>query len=240
MTTASEGLFTSAGDAQELFCHMDAGYEPVQHVFGNVAYSIGVGGGILGSFEDPRARRNPGIQRRLQSHAPRGPRPRSRRGAPRQSQCGRRHSNDDPALGRYARNDDGRHRCLQRRPSCLRGCHQRPNGRGTLGDDEPGLRAIKLLMSTSIYSLGRTGGFLAAFKSFHTWRDQRTDAPRSRRLRNRDQSPQGRSRPTDAEDVVGVKTLRDHSGVVSFEPSGAEIQICSPPPCFCTAGASCE
>src|ERR1700728_1607280 len=47
----SEGLFTSAGDAQELFCHMDAGYEPVQHVFGNVAYSIGVGGGILGALK---------------------------------------------------------------------------------------------------------------------------------------------------------------------------------------------
>src|ERR1700691_4130939 len=47
----SEGLFTSAGDAQELFCHMDAGYEPVQHVFGNVAYSVGVGGGILGSLK---------------------------------------------------------------------------------------------------------------------------------------------------------------------------------------------
>src|SRR3984957_6513785 len=47
----SEGLFTSAGDAQELFCLMDAGYEPVQHVFGNVAYSIGVGGGILGSLK---------------------------------------------------------------------------------------------------------------------------------------------------------------------------------------------
>jgi hypothetical protein len=103
-----------------------------------------------------------------------------------------------------------------------------------------GYAPIKLLMSTSIYSLGRTGGFLAAFKSFHTWRDQRTDAPRSRRLRNRDQSPQGRSRPTGAEDVVGVKTPRDHSGIVSFEPSGAEIQICSPPPCFCAAGASCE
>jgi hypothetical protein len=29
---------------------MDAGYEPVQHVFGNIAYSIGVGGGILGSL----------------------------------------------------------------------------------------------------------------------------------------------------------------------------------------------
>ena len=30
---------------------MDAGYEPVQHVFSNVAYSIGVGGGILGSLK---------------------------------------------------------------------------------------------------------------------------------------------------------------------------------------------
>jgi uncharacterized protein YbjQ (UPF0145 family) len=30
---------------------LDAGYEPVQHVFGNVAYSIGVGGGILGSLK---------------------------------------------------------------------------------------------------------------------------------------------------------------------------------------------
>jgi hypothetical protein len=34
---------------------MDAGYEPAQHAFGNVAYSIGVGGGILGrhSNDDP-------------------------------------------------------------------------------------------------------------------------------------------------------------------------------------------
>ena len=48
---ASQGLFTSAGDAQELFCHMDAGYEPIQHVFGNIAYSMGVGGGLLGSLK---------------------------------------------------------------------------------------------------------------------------------------------------------------------------------------------
>src|ERR1700761_8322859 len=27
--------FTSAGDAQELFCHMDCGYEPREFVFGN-------------------------------------------------------------------------------------------------------------------------------------------------------------------------------------------------------------
>jgi uncharacterized protein YbjQ (UPF0145 family) len=39
-------LFTSAGDAQELYCHMDAGYEPREFVFGNIAYSVGAVVGI--------------------------------------------------------------------------------------------------------------------------------------------------------------------------------------------------
>ena len=30
---------------------MDAGYEPLQHVFGNVAYSMGIGGGFLGRLK---------------------------------------------------------------------------------------------------------------------------------------------------------------------------------------------
>lgn len=42
--------FTSAGDAQELYCHMDAGYMPLHFVFGNIAYSIGVGGNLLASL----------------------------------------------------------------------------------------------------------------------------------------------------------------------------------------------
>jgi len=44
-------FFTSAGNAQELYCHMDAGYRPVQHVFGNIAYSLGLGGGLLGALK---------------------------------------------------------------------------------------------------------------------------------------------------------------------------------------------
>ncbi len=44
-------FFTTAGDAQELYCHMDAGYRPIQHVFGNIAYSMGVGGGIMGALK---------------------------------------------------------------------------------------------------------------------------------------------------------------------------------------------
>jgi uncharacterized protein YbjQ (UPF0145 family) len=42
--------FTSSSDGQELFCQIDAGYVPLSFVFGNVAYSIGVGRGIMGGL----------------------------------------------------------------------------------------------------------------------------------------------------------------------------------------------
>lgn len=42
--------FNTAADGQELFCQWDAGYRPVNFVFGNVAYSIGIGQGIAGAF----------------------------------------------------------------------------------------------------------------------------------------------------------------------------------------------
>jgi uncharacterized protein YbjQ (UPF0145 family) len=43
--------FTSSADGQELFCQWDAGYMPVSFVFGNVAYSIGIGRGFTGFFK---------------------------------------------------------------------------------------------------------------------------------------------------------------------------------------------
>ncbi len=50
--TAGETIhFTTSGDGQELFCQLDAGYTPLKFVFGNIAYSIGIGGGILGGLK---------------------------------------------------------------------------------------------------------------------------------------------------------------------------------------------
>ncbi len=43
--------FTTAHNAQELYCQIDSGYEPRKFVFGNVAYSIGLTGGLLGSLK---------------------------------------------------------------------------------------------------------------------------------------------------------------------------------------------
>jgi len=45
-----EPTFSASADGQALFCQMDCGFQPVEFVFGNVAYSIGVRGGILGSL----------------------------------------------------------------------------------------------------------------------------------------------------------------------------------------------
>ena len=43
--------FSSSADGQELYCQIDAGFRPIKFVFGNVAYSIGVGGGIMGALK---------------------------------------------------------------------------------------------------------------------------------------------------------------------------------------------
>jgi uncharacterized protein YbjQ (UPF0145 family) len=43
--------FSTSADGQELFAQLDAGYKPICFAFGNVAYSIGVGRGILGGLK---------------------------------------------------------------------------------------------------------------------------------------------------------------------------------------------
>ena len=50
-SNATPTMFSSSFNGQELYCMMDAGYEPRQFVFGNVAYSIGIGRGIMGGLK---------------------------------------------------------------------------------------------------------------------------------------------------------------------------------------------
>jgi uncharacterized protein YbjQ (UPF0145 family) len=47
---AHRGFFSTSCNGQELYCMVDAGYQPVSMVLGNVAYSMGVGGSIMGSL----------------------------------------------------------------------------------------------------------------------------------------------------------------------------------------------
>jgi uncharacterized protein YbjQ (UPF0145 family) len=43
--------FSTSTDGQDAYAQVDAGYEPVKFVFGNVAYSIGITRGIIGAFK---------------------------------------------------------------------------------------------------------------------------------------------------------------------------------------------
>jgi uncharacterized protein YbjQ (UPF0145 family) len=45
-----QGFTTSSADGQELFCQVDAGYQPLRLSLGNVAYSIGIGSSMLGNI----------------------------------------------------------------------------------------------------------------------------------------------------------------------------------------------
>ncbi|MEI6477783.1 MAG: heavy metal-binding domain-containing protein [bacterium] len=42
--------FTTSSNGQELYCQMDAGYTPKKFVFGNVAYSVGLAQGFMGGL----------------------------------------------------------------------------------------------------------------------------------------------------------------------------------------------
>ena len=45
------GEFSTSSGGQELFCQLDSGFKPLHFAFGNVAYSIGISGGLGGFFQ---------------------------------------------------------------------------------------------------------------------------------------------------------------------------------------------
>ena len=226
---ASQGLFTSAGDAQELFCHMDAGYEPIQHVFGNIAYSMGVGGGLLGSlktlargeireFSDVfNQTRHAALDRVVaQARADR--------------------ANAVVGIRTVIQPWAGTHEMMMSGTAAFNGALSssaiaNPVTSDLTGEElwamtSLGYAPVKLLMSTSIYSLGFAGGFLAAFKLFsrgeiseltrliHDAREIAIDRLKS----EADQ--------LGAEEVVGVKTYiaEISNGLVEFMAIGTAVR----------------
>jgi uncharacterized protein YbjQ (UPF0145 family) len=161
--------FTSAGDAQELYCHMDAGYEPREYVFGNIAYSVGAVGGIAGTlktlvrgeikeFSDVFNETRHHALDRMISHA---------KAAGANAVVGVRTS-----VMHFA----GFHEMFMAgtaasHPLLPPECTNSPVSSDLTGEElwgmtQLGYVPIKLLISTSVYSLGAIGGLKAAFKSF--------------------------------------------------------------------------
>lgn len=222
-------FFTSAGNAQELYCHIDAGYQPLQHVFGNIAYSMGVGGGLTGALRSLgrgeireysdifNATRHKALDRVVQQAR----------------EC---RANSVVGIRTTILPWHGTHEMLMtgtaaRNPALPPEADRAPATSDLTGEElwamtSLGYAPAKLLMSTSIYSLGIVGGFLAAFKSFSKGEvtelttlihDAREIA--ITRLKNE-------ADLLKAEDVVGVKTYIAEigGGLVEFMAIGTAIK----------------
>jgi uncharacterized protein YbjQ (UPF0145 family) len=159
--------FTSAGDAQELYCHMDCGYEPREFVFGNIAYSVGAVGGIAGTlktlmrgeireFSDVFNQTRHHALERLVSHA---------REARANAVVGVRTS-----VLHFA----GFHEMFMTGTAAFHVSLPAESSAAPVTSDltgeemwsmtQLGYMPLKLLISTSVYSLGAIGGIKAAFK----------------------------------------------------------------------------
>ena len=161
--------FTSAGDAQELYCHMDAGYEPREFVFGNIAYSVGAVGGIAGTlktlvrgeikeFSDVFNETRHHALERVVSHA---------KTAGANAVVGIRTSVMHFAgfHEMYMAGTAASHPALPAEFAASPATSDL-TGEELWGMTQLGYIPLKLLISTSVYSLGAIGGIKAAFQSF--------------------------------------------------------------------------
>ncbi|MFL6697479.1 MAG: heavy metal-binding domain-containing protein [Vitreoscilla sp.] len=166
---ADNQFFTSAGDAQELYCHMDAGYAPRRYVFGNIAYSMGAIGGIIGGlktmvrgeikeFSDIfNATRHHALERAVK-------------------EARRAGANAVVGIRTSVERFNGAHEMFMSgtaaiNPALPAQASQDPVTSDLTGEElwsltAMGFAPLKLLMSTSVYSLGAIGGLKSLFKGF--------------------------------------------------------------------------
>jgi uncharacterized protein YbjQ (UPF0145 family) len=161
--------FTSAGDAQELYCHMDAGYQPRALVFGNIAYAVGALGGITGTLKTlvrGEIKEFSDVFNETRHHAL------SRLA----SQAHRVGANAVVGVRTHVLHFNGFHEMYMvgtaaSHPMLPDVRTQLPvtsdlTGEELWGMTQLGYAPVKLLISTSVYSLGAVGGIKAAFRGF--------------------------------------------------------------------------
>lgn len=224
----SAPFFSSAGSAQELYCHIDAGYQPISHVFGNIAYNMGFGGGLVGALKTMvrgeiteysnifNQTRHAALDRIVaQAKACRA-----------NAVVGIRttimfwHGTHEMLMTGTAANN------AALPPACL----DNPVTSDLTGEElwamtKLGYAPLKLLISASIYSLGTVGGIKAAFKSF----TQGEISDLTTLIHDAREIAIGRLRSDadalGADDVVGVKTyIAEFGSLVEFLAIGTAVK----------------
>lgn len=227
--TAESLEFSISADGQELYCQIDAGFRPLKFAFGNVAYSIGIGGGIMGALrglsrgevkefsEIFNTTRHLALQRICDDA--------TRAGANavvgiETSIIPFRGMHEMVMIGTAARHD------------LLGPEHARTPVTSDLTCEEMwnlvhlGYMPIRLLLGASVYSLGVVGGIVSAFKSFA--RGEITEL--SRMVYDARHNALSRlkadAQACGADDVVGIKchVYQLGGGMIEFLAMGTAVK----------------
>ena len=215
--------FSTSADGQELYCQLDCGFMPIKFVFGNVAYSIGIGGGIVGGlrslargevkeFSDVFNETRHRALWRITEEA---------REAGANAVLGIQTSilplngmQEMVMVGTASRHAD------------LDPRHFESPITSDLTNEELCYQPIQLVLGVSVYSLGFVGSFTAAFKSF-----VRGEIPELSNLIYEARENAIRRIRADAElvgadDVVGIKTYVYNlgSGLIEFMAIGTAVK----------------
>ncbi len=223
-----KGMFSTSADGQELYCQLDAHYIPLQFVFGNVAYSIGVAGGLLGSlktlsrgeikqFSDIfNHTRHIALERIVAEAKSLG-------------------ANAVVGIRTEVMPFQGVHEMLMMgtasRNELLPAEHANEPITSDLTCEEMwnltnmGYVPLKLVMGTAVYSLGVIGGLKAMFKSFS--RGEISDL--TSLIYDAREHAIGlikqEAAAIKADDVVGVKThIHEHGGLIEFMAIGTAVR----------------
>lgn len=220
--------FSSSADGQDLLAQEDAGYAPVKFVFGNVAYSIGITGGIIGAFKTLargevrefsdifNATRHLALER-ITKEA---------RDAGANAVVGIETTilpfagtavKEMLMIGTAAKN-----------PAL-------PPGEVVTSDLTPqemwnlnqlGYTALKLVLGTSVYALGLVGGITSAFKSFVRGEIPELSSLLYAARENALQLITNEAKQIGADEVVGVKTYvyQLGSGLIEFLAIGTAVK----------------
>jgi uncharacterized protein YbjQ (UPF0145 family) len=225
---AGSTMFSSSCNGQELYCLMDAGYEPRQFVFGNVAYSVGIVGGLLGGLKTMargeikefsnifNATRHLALARIVQEA---------------------RNSGANAVVGIETRvmPFSGTHEMLMIGTSAHHDALPPSAANEPITSDMTaeemwnlaalGFMPLKLVLGTSVYSLGVIGGLKAMFKSLA--RGEISDLTsliydareRAIGLLKEEAAAIG------ADDVIGIKThIHDVGGLIEFMAIGTAVK----------------
>jgi uncharacterized protein YbjQ (UPF0145 family) len=220
--------FSTNANAQELYCNLDAGFVPTKFIFGNVAYSIGVGGGLIARFKTMARGEIKEYSNVLNK---------TRHLALARIVDEAREVNANAVIG------------IQTSVKPFKGVHEmmmtgtaaRSGKLGPEPTEEPvtsdltaeelwnltnmGYAPLKLVMGTAVYSLGLTGGLAAWFKSFSKGEisDLTTliyDAREHAIGLIRDEADE-----IGADDVMGIKThIHEMGSLIEFMAIGTAVK----------------